>query len=378
MGSLSGDGICMVASMPGSREGDVPPCAPPHPHPCPPWPPFPPRGSLWSHNATPGIPDPRSQIPDISHSSLLMAHPILGHCLWSPAASSPSKLPVPVPNMSVSLRGCRPREQEPEKSFWLEFQVCSDGHHDHQQPRHAAAAAAAPATFTCFGDLPVELRLKIWEHLLQPRVVIAACLDEDNAADKRAQLARRPCLPAAPVLLRVCHEARAVALRRYERAFAWRVPAMLARPRSAPARVWFDFSRDTLLLLGELEPYDSSNINAPMVYFLDRADARRVRHVACAFEELRFGEVESEQIFGCLFHVLDSFTGAGRLLITSTDDDLRRHTMIGCLPSSTDNVVQKIWWAWINGTSIVTSRMKDRQILMVREDGLADFVAEHI
>lgn len=319
-------------------------------------------------------PDPRSQI--FSHSSLFVARSTPKHCLYSHANSSLTKLPVPVLTMSVSLRGCRVREKEPDKSFWLEFQVCSDGHYDHQGPR--PATAAAPATFTCFGDLPVELRLKIWEHLLQPRVVIVACLDEENAADKRAQLARRPCLPATPVLLRVCHEARAVALRRYERAFAWRVPAMLARPRSAPARVWFDFSCDTLLLLGELEPYDTSNINAPMVYFLDRADARRVRHVACAFEELRFGEVESEQIFGCLFHVLDSFTGAGRLLITSTDDDLRRHTMIGCLPSSTDNVVQKIWWAWINGTSIVTSRMRDRQILMVREDALADFVAEHV
>ncbi|KAL1865204.1 hypothetical protein Daus18300_007331 [Diaporthe australafricana] len=282
--------------------------------------------------------------------------------------------------MSVSLHGCRAREQEPEKSFWLEFQVCSDGHYDQaRQPAAAAAAPASPpATFTCFGGLPVELRLKIWEHLLQPRVVIAACLDEDNAAEKRAQLARRPALPPAPVLLRVCHEARAVALRRYERAFGWRVPAMLARPRSAAPPVWFDFERDTLLLLGELEPYDSSNINAPMVYFLDRADTRRVRHVACAFEELHFGEVESEQIFGCLFHVIDSFTGAERLLITSTEEDLKRHSMIGCLPSSTDNVVQKIWWAWINGTSIVTSKMRDRQILMLREDALAEFVAEHI
>lgn len=322
----------------------------------------------------PRIPDPRYSAT-VPCSSLV---PLPKHRLYSHAVPSLAKLPVPVLIMSVSLRGCRAREKEPDKSFWLEFQVCSDGHYDQQGPRPAAAAAAAPATFTCFGDLPVELRLKIWEHLVQPRVVIAACLDEENAADKRAQLARRPSLPATPVLLHVCHEARAVALRRYERAFAWRVPAMLARPRSAPARVWFDFSRDTLLLLGELEPYDRSNINAPMVYFLDRADARRVRHVACAFEELRFGEVESEQIFGCLFHVLDSFTGAGRLLITSTDDDLRRHTMIGCLPSSTDNVVQKIWWAWINGTSIVTSTMRDRQILMVREDGLAHFVAEHI
>lgn len=324
--------------------------------------------------ATPPL-DPRSQILNTSHSSLFIAHLIRTPSSLARAVSSPTKLVflvLIIIIMSVSLCGYRAREQEqPEKTFWLEFQVCSDGHYD----QAAQSAAASTATFTCFGDLPVELRLKIWEHLLQPRVVIAACLDEDNAAEKRAQLARRRNLPAAPVLLGVCHEARALALRHYERAFGWRVPAMLARPRSAAPRVWFDFAQDTLLLLGELEPYDSSNINAPMVYFLDRADTRRVRHVACAFEELRFGEIESEQIFGCLFHVIDSFTGAERLLITSTEEDLERHTMIGCLPSSTDNVVQKIWWAWINGTSIVTSRMRDRQILMVREDGLADFVA---
>jgi hypothetical protein len=41
-----------------------------------------------------------------------------------------------------------------------------------------------------------------------------------------------------------------------------------------------------------------------------------------------------------------------------------------------ENIVQKIWWGWINGTSVVTSRMRDKQILMVREDGLADLVAE--
>lgn len=43
----------------------------------------------------------------------------------------------------------------------------------------------------------------------------------------------------------------------------------------------------------------------------------------------------------------------------------------------TENVVQKIWWGWMNGTSVVTSHLRDEQTLMVKEDGLADFVAEH-
>lgn len=164
---------------------------------------------------------------------------------------------------------------------------------------------------------------------------------------------------------------------------------------SSPARVWFNFAQDTLLLLGELEPFDSSNVNAPMVYFLNRKDTRRVKHVACAFEELRLGEVESEQVFGCLFHVIDEFRAAERLVITSTDEDVESYQalrgggravslgrgMLGPTDSGfghRENVVQKIWWGWINGTSVVTSHLRDKQILMVREDGLADFVAEHI
>lgn len=279
----------------------------------------------------------------------------------------------------MALRRYGSREEE-DKTFWLEFQVCSDGHYvtpAAEQQHQATRARSPPATFTCFGDLPLELRLKIWEHLLQPRIVIAACFDEESVPEKRAQLARRAKCPPAPVLLHISHETRQLALKHYELAFSWRVPSILARPRSCEARVWFNFRQDTLFLLGELEPYDSSNINAPMVYFLNRADTHRVRHVACAFEELHFGEIGSEQIFGCLFHMIDAFPGAERLLITSTGRDLKRHTMVGSLPCSADNVVQKIWWGWINGTSVVTSRLRDKQILMVQEDGLAEFVTEH-
>lgn len=299
--------------------------------------------------------------------------------------------------MSVRPR-YRAHEEDEQKTFWLEFHVCSDGFYDQQQeqqqPDHVAAAAAE---FTCFPALPYELRLKIWECLLTPRIVIATCFDGADAGPKRAQLALRKRLPPVPVLLHISHETRTLALKHYELAFSWRVPSMYAHPLSSPARTWFNFHTDTLLLLGELEPYGSSNMNAPMVYFLNKADTRRVRHVACAFEELHLGEVESEQVFGCLFHVLDEFRGAERLVITSTDEDLVRYQalraggngssvslgrgMTGVLDSGFgqhENVVQKIWWGWIHGTSVVTSHLRDKQILMVREDGLADFIAEHL
>lgn len=282
----------------------------------------------------------------------------------------------------TSLRPRRRRDSlEDQKTFWLEFQVCHDGLTP--PPNAPSSSPSSPSTFPLFPDLPVELRLKVWELLLQPRIIIAACLDAATEAPKRAQLARRRSLPRVPPLLHVCAEARALALRRYGLAFAWRIPSMVAAPASRGPRVWFDFAADTLLLLGELEPYGTSNINAPMVYFLDRADARRVRHVACAFEELHLGEVESEQVFGTVFHVLDGFPAAERLLITSTDEDVERQKESrGGMPldfglGRKENIVQKIWWGWINGTSVVNSRMRNRQILIVKEDDLAEFIAGH-
>lgn len=271
----------------------------------------------------------------------------------------------------------RPKDRTDEqKTFWLEFQVCYDGL---CPPR---ASPPCPATFPLFSALPPELRLQVWDHLLQPRVVIATCFDASDVPRKRAQLALRPSLRAVPVLLHISPETRRLALAHYELAFAWRIPSMLATPRACPPRVYFNFAADTLLLLGELEPYDSSNVNAPMVYFLARPDARRVVNVAVAFEELRLGEVESEQIFGTLFHVLDGFPGAERLLITSTEEDLvRQREVRGGMPldfglGRRENIVQKIWWGWIHGMSVVTSHLKDKQIMMVKEDTLAEFVAE--
>jgi hypothetical protein len=265
-----------------------------------------------------------------------------------------------------------------ETRFWLKFQVCADG----LSPRPTASAdsdlVGGATTFPRFGDLPPEIRLQIWSHLIQPRVVIAACLDAENATSKTAQLEQRRRLPAVPALLHACAEARELGLRHYERAFAWRVPHMLVdsgapRPARREACVWFNFAVDALLLLGELEPFDRYGFNSPMVYFLDKEDTARVRHVALAFEELRYGEQDSEQIFGCLFHVLDRFPAAGRLLVTSTPQDLeeRRDVL-----AADDNPIQKVWRGWINGTSVVTSSLADTQILMIRELDLETFIRE--
>ncbi|KAH8899641.1 hypothetical protein GQ53DRAFT_758795 [Thozetella sp. PMI_491] len=272
---------------------------------------------------------------------------------------------------------------EDKTRFWLEFQVCSDGFDDAdarltgRDP--AAPHTAGPETFSCFGDLPPELRLQIWEAAIQPRVVLAACFNSHHQDAKRAQLAARARKRRVPVLLHVCHESRQLALRHYELAFSWKIPHRLASSESGPdqcaAGLWFNFELDALLFLGELEPFDSYGFNSPMVYFLRKEDTRRVRHVACAFEELHLGIYESEQIFGSLFHLLDRFPAVKRLLITTTPKDQEvSHLM---LPTA-DNVIQKLWWAWINGTSVVTSSLANKQILMIREDDIASFITDRI
>ncbi|KAK0626178.1 hypothetical protein B0T14DRAFT_562113 [Immersiella caudata] len=282
--------------------------------------------------------------------------------------------------------------QHDEKTkFWLEFQVISDGLTPAPSPAspptlsstptlQQLSAPPQPQTFHPFPYLPYELRLKIWEELLQPRIVLAACFDSRFASHKRSQLALRPSLPPTPVLLLINRETRALALRHYELSFAWKLPPRLASPEAGAiptkgdARVWFSFRLDALLLLGELEPFDQYGFNSPMVYFLRRDDCKRVRHVAVAYEELHLGVYESEQIFGSLFHVVDRFPAAERLLITSTMRDAETRHLV--LPAA-DNVIQKLWLAWVNGTSIVTSSLASRQILMIREDDLPGFVAHH-
>ncbi|KAL2020143.1 hypothetical protein VTK56DRAFT_8748 [Thermocarpiscus australiensis] len=268
-------------------------------------------------------------------------------------------------------------KQDEKTEFWLRFQVVHDGLEHGNVPEQPRTVAPA---FTCFGALPIELRLKIWEDLIRPRVVLAACFDSRSKDEKRAQLAQRPKRRAVPVLLHVNHESRTLALRHYERAFSWKIPPRLAGsetgvlPSSCEARVWFNFRLDALLLLGELEPYDQYGFNSPMVYFLRKDDTRRVRHIACAFEELHMSLYESDQVFGTLFHIIDRFPAAKRLLITTTPKDSEVRHLV--LPTA-DNVVQKLWCAFMNGTTCVTSALADREIIMIREDDLAAFIAEH-
>ncbi|KAH7156112.1 major facilitator superfamily domain-containing protein [Dactylonectria macrodidyma] len=211
-------------------------------------------------------------------------------------------------------------EQSPNPRFWLEFRTFDDGL---SSPAAGTTVKPTLTAFPQFAMLPPELRLRIWSCLIQPRVVVACCLQcDERLPERRQELDSRTHGDSVPVVLQVNRESRYLALQHYELSFSWRISKLLSdTPISRPARVWFNFALDTIYLTGELEAYDSYGFNSPMVYFLQRKDTRRVRHVACAFSELGYPQQESDQIFGCLWHVVDGFTSVERLLLTVDDGD---------------------------------------------------------
>ncbi len=301
------------------------------------------------------------------------------------------------------------RDESDRPKFWIEFRTFDDGMHN------AGETSASPsASFPQFTSLPPELRLKIWEYLVQPRIVVACCLERDGRLpERRAQLRKRTageCTSGymgngcsgitngscSPVLLRISREARSVGLRFYELTFSWRISKLLSdTPVSQPARVWFNFTLDALYLTGELEAFDAYGFNSPMVYFLRPEDTRRVRHVACAFAELGYPQLESDQIFGCLWHVADRFRAAERLLVAlSPGEEEVAHCKFAveraskaskaekCVVTLTDedNIMQKIWEGWMGSVSGRGARddrtqLVDTKMVLVREESLADVIA---
>ncbi|TKW59441.1 hypothetical protein CTA1_10208 [Colletotrichum tanaceti] len=319
----------------------------------------------------------------------------------------PTAPPSPLPDEEAHLRA-----RISDARFWIEFSLFDDG------LDAARAAALVPPTlprFHRFPDLPPEIRLKIWSYLVVPRVVTACCFERDDRLPaQREAFARRsvpallgsssssssPCTPEEPVtttstttttttatttvvnptcpaILLVCRESRALGLEHYELSFGWKISALLSdTPIARPPCAWFNFRLDALYLAGELEAYDQYGFNSPVVYFLRRRDAARVRHVACAFEALHYPEQGSDQIFGCLWHVVDRFSAARRLAVAVTPRD--EEGMKGCLVlGADDNIMHKIWNGWVLGTTVTSSSLADTQIVLVREADLADVMASH-
>ena len=255
-----------------------------------------------------------------------------------------------------------PKREDQPGFFRLEFHVSHDG-----QTRLAASASAA---FHLFPELPTELRLQIWTHLILPRVVAAVCTSAPLTASPPSSRRR------TPALLHVNREARTLALAHYAPSFVWAVPrVLLGAGAGAPARVWFNARLDALLLRGDLLPVDGDGVAAPLPHFLARADRALVRRVAVALNALRPEGADGRHVFDGLFHVVDGFPAARRVLVTCGPGDVEA---AGPAPLAVEgeNVVQRIWRGWISGTSVVSSSLADKQILMIAEEDLPWFDLE--
>lgn len=128
-------------------------------------------------------------------------------------------------------------------TWWLEFQLLSDG-------LRADAVQTMPLAqwhdvhtpvFYRFSALPAELRLKVWEYLIAPRIVGIACLCKDDnyvppVEDQRRQLWGQHSVVKSPipVLLHVNQETRALALKHYELSFEWKIPPGLTNTEILP------------------------------------------------------------------------------------------------------------------------------------------------
>ncbi|KXJ96883.1 hypothetical protein Micbo1qcDRAFT_229676 [Microdochium bolleyi] len=346
--------------------------------------------------------------------------------------------------------------------FWLEFRIDDDGLDSGRAQQMASRRAAALGDgddvrnygFGCFQALPPELRLKIWDYLIAPRIVKIFCLQEltftggngpfltggipmtPPEPSMAIDIHDRPWASQTPLILHVNREARAHALKRYELAFSWKVPHVLAGmdmastttttttrtgetsssslssrppPSWSEPRLYFNFALDTIYLAGELEPYDSFGFNSPMTYFLRKEDCLRVRHIALAFGALHYGEAGSQQIFGALFHVVDRFNPPlGKVLVTVTPRDEETHAMLGgeeslvptCSSSLSSsnrsvsesdaksvsesthpasaakhNIVQKLWDDWYRG-SVVKSRLANMRFVLIHDWDLASHIEQ--
>jgi hypothetical protein len=142
-----------------------------------------------------------------------------------------------------------------------------------EQHQQYASLSHPLEIFTCFGDLPLEIRLLIWRFARpDPRVVRLAWSKLPPKAPKNCsnpEIFRRNYSDAPiPAMLHACSESRQVALGWYRLAL---------RHGKAKARVYFDFSADYLHV--GCRDCDRWECERDFMGALNDADRRRIRRV---------------------------------------------------------------------------------------------------
>jgi hypothetical protein len=98
---------------------------------------------------------------------------------------------------------------------------------------------ATPPTFSLFGELPTEIRLKIWKIAArEPRLVNIQCQKEAYMAGTIKRFIAKSFTTTNPVppLLHACHESRAETISEYQLSFA---------TSHTPASIYINFDRDS-------------------------------------------------------------------------------------------------------------------------------------
>lgn len=276
--------------------------------------------------------------------------------------------------------------------IWLEFRTFDDGVAAHESDDDENRLQDFPQ----FCRLPPELRLKIWSHLVMPRIIVACCLYNDETLPRRRrELNARADGEKSPVLLRINREARSVGLRHYEQTFGtneaelapWR-PDPMYLPPARPPTTWFNFDLDTLWLTGEVNMNDLETpadwsywYGLPILRFLKLEDTSRVRNIACAISELGWPRDGTPQIISRLWSVFRRFPLAQHVPLTvgRSDDErieVARERKLTDIWGNhrVQTEMDSVWNGWLKGTTVMASFGDGRTVLLVREEDLAEFL----
>lgn len=156
--------------------------------------------------------------------------------------------------MPSQRKGRKSRKSAKQKKAYQarKYREACQARRDHKLRRafEAVCIASANTSFYRFPDLPFELREMVWDQCIPSRLVFHDLDVSDHYDVKILHGQRRP-----PIISKVCHEARTVALRHGSRITlgTWHINRESGgriRPRRSGfhEKTWFDTRRDIILI----------------------------------------------------------------------------------------------------------------------------------